>query len=251
MGQQQAAQVQPASAAPNSLYYQYQNQMGMNRYMAPNANPAALNTMANSPYSATATAGYPNPPVRGAVPRWQVNYFNPQQQYSGIRSGVTPMQQQQMGGYNRNMMNAQSRALSSQQQQMQYQGAVRYPANAANMNQMRMKAGGGNMSGQQMPAQQQPSAAATINVPGQEPLTTAMLAEAQPQEQKQLIGERLYPLIQSMHAEWAGKITGMLLEIDNAELLHMLDSPESLRAKVEEAVLVLQNHQEKQTMLQQ
>lgn len=118
------------------------------------------------------------------------------------------------------------------------------------MNQMRMKAGA-NVPGQQMPAQQ-PSAAATINVPGQEPLTTAMLAEAQPQEQKQLIGERLYPLIQSMHAEWAGKITGMLLEIDNAELLHMLDSPESLRAKVEEAVLVLQNHQEKQAnMLQQ
>ena len=87
--------------------------------------------------------------------------------------------------------------------------------------------------------------ATSINVQGQEPLTTTMLANAQPQEQKQLIGERLYPKIHSMHAEWAGKITGMLLEIDNAELLHMLDSAESLRAKVEEAVLVLQVHQEK------
>ena len=71
-----------------------------------------------------------------------------------------------------------------------------------------------------------------INVPGQEPLTTVMLAAAQPQEQKQMLGERLYPLIHSMHPEWAGKITGMLLEIDNAELLHMLDSRESLKAKV-------------------
>jgi polyadenylate-binding protein len=89
-----------------------------------------------------------------------------------------------------------------------------------------------------------------INVPGQEPLTTGMLAAAQPQEQKQMLGERLYPLIHSMHPEWAGKITGMLLEIDNAELLHMLDSRESLKAKVDEAVVVLQAHQAKQAASQ-
>lgn len=45
-------------------------------------------------------------------------------------------------------------------------------------------------------------------------------------------GERLFPLIQAMHANLAGKITGMLLEIDNSELLHMLESHESLRSKV-------------------
>ena len=84
-----------------------------------------------------------------------------------------------------------------------------------------------------------------ITVPGQEPLTAGMLAAAPPQEQKQMLGERLYPLIQTMHAEWAGKITGMLLEIDNAELLHMLESRESLKAKVDEAVAVLQAHQTK------
>jgi len=59
-----------------------------------------------------------------------------------------------------------------------------------------------------------------------------MLAAAPPQEQKQMLGERLFPLIQRMHAELAGKITGMLLEIDNSELLHMLESTESLKAKV-------------------
>lgn len=47
-----------------------------------------------------------------------------------------------------------------------------------------------------------------------------------------LAGERLFPLIQNMHPSLAGKITGMLLEIDNSELLHMLESPESLRSKV-------------------
>ena len=59
-----------------------------------------------------------------------------------------------------------------------------------------------------------------------------MLATAQPQEQKQMLGERLFPLIQNMHNELAGKITGMLLEIDNSELLHMLESRESLKSKV-------------------
>ena len=84
-----------------------------------------------------------------------------------------------------------------------------------------------------------------INIAGQPPLTTDMLASANPQEQKQMLGERLYPLISCIYPEWAGKITGMLLEIDNAELLHMLDSPDSLREKVQEAYNVLEAHQAK------
>lgn len=48
-------------------------------------------------------------------------------------------------------------------------------------------------------------------------------------------GERLYPLIHGFHPNLAGKITGMLLEIDNSELLHMLESPESLHSKVRQA----------------
>jgi len=38
---------------------------------------------------------------------------------------------------------------------------------------------------------------------------------------------------------------GMLLEIDNAELVHMLEDQNSLKGKVEEAVAVLQAHQGK------
>ncbi|XP_041964290.1 polyadenylate-binding protein 1A isoform X2 [Alosa alosa] len=91
-------------------------------------------------------------------------------------------------------------------------------------------------------AMQQPA----VHVQGQEPLTASMLAAAPPQEQKQMLGERLFPLIQNMHPNLAGKITGMLLEIDNSELLHMLESPESLRSKVDEAVAVLQAHQAKE-----
>lgn len=87
-----------------------------------------------------------------------------------------------------------------------------------------------------------------VHIQGQEPLTASMLAAALPQEQKQMLGERLFPLIQCMYPQLTGKITGMLLEIDNSELLHMLEHNESLKAKVEEAVAVLQAHQAKQAV---
>ncbi|XP_018541462.1 embryonic polyadenylate-binding protein isoform X1 [Lates calcarifer] len=85
-----------------------------------------------------------------------------------------------------------------------------------------------------------------VHIKGQEPLTASMLAAAPLMDQKQLLGERLYPLIHALHPNLAGKITGMLLEIDNSELLHMLESPESLHSKVDEAIAVLQAHQAKE-----
>uniref|UniRef100_A0A8C6AFG4 Poly(A) binding protein cytoplasmic 1 like n=1 Tax=Monodon monoceros TaxID=40151 RepID=A0A8C6AFG4_MONMO len=76
-----------------------------------------------------------------------------------------------------------------------------------------------------------------VRVPGQEPLTASMLAAAPLHEQKHMIGERLYPLIYNVHTQLAGKITGMLLEIDNSELLLLLESPESLNAKKMDSLL--------------
>lgn len=114
-------------------------------------------------------------------------------------------------------------------------------------------AGVRNATGQVMQVNQQqavmqPQAPQTaVYIQGQEPLTASMLAAAPPNEQKQMLGERLFPLIQSMHAELAGKITGMLLEIDNSELVHMLEHQESLKNKVEEAVAVLQAHKQQAT----
>lgn len=63
-------------------------------------------------------------------------------------------------------------------------------------------------------------------------LDPGMLAAADPKQQKNLIGERLYPLVQRLQPDLAGKITGMLLEIDNAELLHLLESNDSLKSRV-------------------
>ncbi|KAL0103401.1 hypothetical protein PUN28_017577 [Cardiocondyla obscurior] len=99
-----------------------------------------------------------------------------------------------------------------------------------------------------MPTPSGPSVQQAVHIQGQEPLTASMLAAAPPQEQKQMLGERLFHLIQCMYPQLTGKITGMLLEIDNSELLHMLEHSESLKAKVEEAVAVLQAHQAKQAV---
>merc|ERR1719244_1732140 len=93
--------------------------------------------------------------------------------------------------------------------------------------------------------QQQPEATA-VAMQGQEPLTASLLATASQSEQKQMIGERLFPLVQEHQPHLAGKITGMLLEIDNSELLNMLESRDLLSAKVDEAVQVLQAHQAKE-----
>ncbi|KAI9226061.1 MAG: hypothetical protein DHS80DRAFT_19341 [Piptocephalis tieghemiana] len=73
-------------------------------------------------------------------------------------------------------------------------------------------------------------------------LTAAALAAAPPEQQKQMLGEALFPLVVAKQPELAGKITGMLLEMENSELLHLLDSPEARDAKVNEAVEVLKKH---------
>ena len=60
---------------------------------------------------------------------------------------------------------------------------------------------------------------------------------------KNMIGERLYQLIQSQQPQHAGKITGMLLEaMDNGALLNLLESSDALKAKVNQAVRVLEDH---------
>lgn len=57
-------------------------------------------------------------------------------------------------------------------------------------------------------------------------------------------GARLFDLVQQVvpPENAPAKVTGMLLELDEREILHLLDSPEALRLKVDEAVSILAQH---------
>lgn len=69
--------------------------------------------------------------------------------------------------------------------------------------------------------------------------TTSVLVNPSLQDYKQILGERLYPLVERICPELAGKITGMLLVLDIFQVLHLLRDNEALRAKVDEAMAAL------------
>ncbi|RYH30236.1 hypothetical protein EON65_05740 [archaeon] len=101
-----------------------------------------------------------------------------------------------------------------------------------------------NQNGQpgMMPPQMAPQMGGMPMAPQKMDFSEALLSTTDPVQQKNMIGERLYPLIYQHTPEQAGKITGMLLEMDNGELLNLIESPDALLAKIEEALTVLRNH---------
>jgi len=70
-----------------------------------------------------------------------------------------------------------------------------------------------------------PQAGRGAPAPGQElsngSLLQAQLQSVPPPQQKQILGEALFPKIQVLQPELAGKITGMLLEMENQELVNL------------------------------
>jgi len=70
-------------------------------------------------------------------------------------------------------------------------------------------------------------------------LLAAQLPTATPEMQRSLLGEALYPLVDAIEPASSAKITGMLLEMDQSEVLHLIEDPGALQAKVQEALAVL------------
>lgn len=66
-----------------------------------------------------------------------------------------------------------------------------------------------------------PSTAGSQGRPYRQDPQLANLNTMPAQQQKQILGEALYPRIHAINPQLAGKITGMLLEMDNAELLSL------------------------------
>ncbi|KAJ3634401.1 hypothetical protein Zmor_019120 [Zophobas morio] len=81
-------------------------------------------------------------------------------------------------------------------------------------------------------------------------LTLEYLSLHSPTTQKQSIGDRLYPLVSQLSSPgYARQITGMLLDMDNTELLHLLESPEALKEQVDNAYKVLEAHRNREKVI--
>jgi len=77
-----------------------------------------------------------------------------------------------------------------------------------------------------------------------------ILACSNPKEQKQLIGEQIFRIIEKKGGEnmqQAGKITGMLLEMETAALINLLHQPIQLSKKIDQAADVLKQFQDNST----
>lgn len=61
--------------------------------------------------------------------------------------------------------------------------------------------------------------------------------------QLQQLGERLYPKVFALHPANAQKITGMLLEIPQSQLMSLLGSEENLRVRSDEAMEIIMYRQ--------
>ncbi|KAL1212207.1 Polyadenylate-binding protein 4 [Cardamine amara subsp. amara] len=163
------------------------------------------------------------------VPGMRPNFFGPMMQPGqqgprpgGRRSGDGPMRHQPQ------------QPMPYMQPQMMPRGrGYRYPP------------GGRNMPDGPMPGGMVPVAYDINGMPFAQPLSAGQLASslahASPAQQRTLLGESLYPLVDQIEHENAAKVTGMLLEMDQTEVLHLLESPEDLNAKVLEALDVLKN----------
>lgn len=68
---------------------------------------------------------------------------------------------------------------------------------------------------------------------------TSALASASPNDRTMMLGEQLYPLVERLEPRNVSKVTGMLLEMDQTEILHLIESPDALKKKVAEAMDVL------------
>merc|ERR1719321_1023344 len=96
------------------------------------------------------------------------------------------------------------------------------------------------MQQQMMQQQQRPMQPQQAQPDPNAPLSAAALAAAPPAMQKQMLGGKIYSQVHKFQPELAGKITGMMLEMDNSELLILLESEVQLKNKVDEAMRVLE-----------
>ncbi|CCG82456.1 Polyadenylate-binding protein [Taphrina deformans PYCC 5710] len=191
--------------------------------------------------------------------------------YPGQMAGYYPPQQQMMGFQGRPMPGQQFPGMMPPQQRFPQQGrgmppqgmygppmGQQFPGQGYHQGFPNQGRGRGGAMRQPMGPRggMMPQGLGRGNMPPQQPpqngsfdmggLSSSLLASASPENQKQMLGEALYPKVQVTEPALAGKITGMLLEMENGEILNLLEDETSLQTKVNEALEVLKDWNDKQ-----
>ncbi|KAI3991138.1 hypothetical protein MKX01_022359 [Papaver californicum] len=161
------------------------------------------------------------------------------QRQGGRRAGAGPVQP-----------NQQPVPMMQQQQMMPRGRMYRYPPGGRNMPEVPMPGVAGGMLSVPYDMGGMPLRDASMAQPIPIGALASALANATPDHQRTMLGENLYPLVDQLEHEMAAKVTGMLLEMDQTEVLHLLESPEALKAKVAEAMEVLRNVAQQQQQQQ-
>ncbi|KAK6115936.1 hypothetical protein DH2020_008205 [Rehmannia glutinosa] len=220
----------PASIAPRMPMFP-PGAPGMGQQLFYGQAPALIPPQAGFGYQQQLVPGMR--PGAGPMP----NFFVPlvqqgqQGQRPGGRRGAGPVQQTQQ-------------PVPMMQQQMVPRGRMyRYPP-GRNVQDVPMPGVAGGMLS--VPYDMGGMLPRDAAIPQPMPITAlaSALANATPEQQRTMLGENLYPLVDQLEHEHAAKVTGMLLEMDQTEVLHLLESPDALKAKVAEAMDVLRNVQQ-------
>lgn len=190
----------------------------------------------------------------GLIHPQPAGYAFQQQLFPGIRPGVTPnyimpynLQRQGQPGQRMGVRRG-GNFQQMQQQQILHRNSnqgFRYMGNARDIVDPSMVPQ--SIVGPIMPlpfeVSRMPVSPIEVQRPNPVPISTLIsaLASASPKERNEMLGEQLYPLVQRFEPGHANKVTGMLLEMDQTEVLHLLESPDALKEKVAEAMAVLQD----------
>lgn len=185
----------------------------------------------------------------GLVPQPAAYGFQPQL-LPGMRPGVAPnfmmpypLQRQGQPSPRMGARRAGNPQQQMQQHQLMQRNAsslgYRYVSNGRNEPSMVPQGFMGQMMSFPSDVAGMPMSPVDAQRPGSVQTLASALASADPEHQHVMLGEHLYPLVERIEHDQAGKVTGMLLEMDQTEVLHLLEAPEALKKKVEEALIVL------------
>ncbi|XP_050367028.1 polyadenylate-binding protein 3 [Argentina anserina] len=189
----------------------------------------------------------------GLVPHQPAGYGFQQQIIPGMRPGVSPNfilpyhlpRPGQPAGQRMGVRRGGNFQQVQQQQQLMHRNSnqgVRYLGNARNG--VDSAASPQGLASPMMPLPfdgSVPVRSNDVQRTGPVPMSklASALASATPEHQRLMLGEQLYPLVEHIEPELTSKVTGMLLEMDQTEVLHLIESPDALKDKVAEAMDVL------------